>query len=125
MADFSKSARSGLQALAAKPATAAAALLYTLALTAAGLWAAWAVLLRPSAGTAASAPWELVCMGGEIAQRKCVLALGGRVHEGLYLIAAGGQVQGVVALGQVAVGLVAIGWVALGGLLAVVRADDV
>lgn len=120
MAGLSQAARPSLQKLATRPASAVAALLYTLALAAAGLWAARAVLLHPSAG-ASTAEWELVCMGEEVARRKCVLALGGRVHEGLYLFAAGGQVQGVVAIGQVAVGLIAIGWVALGGLLAVVR----
>ena len=120
MADLSQAARSSLRPLAGKPASAVAAFLYMLALAAAGLWAARAALLHPSAA-ASSAEWELVCMGEEIVGRKCVLALGGRVHEGLYLFSAGGQVQGVLAIGQVAVGLIAIGWVALGGLLALVR----
>ncbi len=123
MADLGRSATAGLQKLLANPIKATCALAWATTLVLAGGWAVRQILLNPLLPS--DATWEMLCVGKEITQRKCVIALGGSVRDGLYLIAAGGQVQGVVAVGQVAVGIIiAVGWVALGALFSAVSALD-
>jgi len=98
---------------------AAGTLLYALALLLAGVWTLQQVWFSFPATVpdVSVVPWELFCMADEVVGRKCVLAVGGLVHQGRYLVALGGTTVGVISIGQVAIGVISLGWLACGVLL--------
>jgi hypothetical protein len=117
MGDFLHAFQASVQLLSYPQA--AATLLYALALLAACVWTLQQVWFSFPATVpdVSVVPWELFCMADEVIGRKCVLAVGGLVHEGRYLVALGGTTVGVISIGQVAIGVISLGWLACGVLL--------
>lgn len=100
---------------------ASGAFVYCLALFLAGAWTTKQVWFSFPSGIedVHSIPWELLCVENEIAGRKCIVAVGGHVSQGRYLLAIGWSSVGIISIGQVAVGLLSLGWLACGAIIAV------
>lgn len=116
MGDFLRAFQTSVQGLSIPQA--AGMVFYALALLLAGVWTLQQVWLSfPATVPDVSAvPWELFCMADEVIGRKCVLAVGGLVSQGRYLVALGGTTVGVISIGQVAIGVISLGWLACGVL---------
>ena len=117
---YSRAAQASLRQL--PPWQALRAVLVATALAALATWSSHLVLLSPPPAATAAA-WEALCVADEVVGRKCLLAVGGLVHKGTYLVSVGGSVTGILAIGQVAVGLVSVGWLSLGALFAAVSQE--
>lgn len=97
------------------------ALFYAIALLIAGFWTLQQVWFSfpTTVPDVAAIPWELFCIADEVVGRKCLVAVGGLVSQGRYLVALGGTATGVVSIGQIAIGVISLGWLACGILLSV------
>ncbi len=116
MGDYRRAVQAALRELSPGQVLASLLSFVTLSLTAG--WTCQQVWFPAASVDLSAVPWELLCVAEEVTGRKCVVAMGGLVHQGRYVVAVGGSVMGIVSIGQVAVGIVSVGWLACGVLLA-------